>query len=694
MLDVALEHATRGLYVLPIIEGGRVPAVGGWPHKATTDQAAVRKMWSEHDPTFGVDRERNYNVGIFTGKFGDGSQALLVIDVDDKNGKNGSAELEALDMLYGVPETLTARTPSGGRHLIYSVPEPLKSAADVLARGLDTRSGGGYIVAVGSVIGDKAYTWLNDAPIAPAPAWMIERVGKTAERRTAQVIELLDTPISIKRAIDYLTNHAPVAIEGAHGDETTFKVAAAVKDQGVSELTALELIAEHYNPRCSPPWDYEHLAVKVNNAYHYGTKTIGAHAVDVADFEPVEEPFPDPVAPPPRTVDDLGVEELWDFDEQALEPYRYLIGNFACRGYVTALVSAPAVGKSVFTLTAALAVASDRSDLLDMKVHEHGPALIINNEDDNRDLRKRAAALRRLADIGRCPVFIKGGALNPIKIAKGADGRTVLRHGDVGLLTEFIKARGIALVVFDPLVEFHDAEENDNGQMAAVMSIFRRIAEETRCAVVVVHHTRKPPAGEANAHRGVLDTARGAGSFGGNVRRAFTLFGMDEDEARNLGVDPRRRHRYVVLDDAKGNHVERTPDARWFFKESIRIANGEEVVALRAVRPDELSDRRADPAGVLAAELLAISDETLEATISLNDAARRLVARPMFSDRAGKHGEPTAAFRETVQQLLGDGVRTGDFLVQAVEKRVSGSQAKWWIEVSKIEETGAKNDPE
>ena len=53
----------------------------------------------------------------------------------------------------------------------------------------------------------------------------------------------------------------------------TFKVAARLRQQGMSELKAFELMAEHYNvpSTCEPLWTAEELQTKVHNAYAYAS---------------------------------------------------------------------------------------------------------------------------------------------------------------------------------------------------------------------------------------------------------------------------------------------------------------------------------------------------------------------------------------------------------------------------------------
>ncbi len=74
-LEWALQHAADGYFVFPLKPNGKTPAIAAWQEAATRDEAQIRKWW-RHNP--------EYNIGIYTGKFGDDGGALLVADVDVK----------------------------------------------------------------------------------------------------------------------------------------------------------------------------------------------------------------------------------------------------------------------------------------------------------------------------------------------------------------------------------------------------------------------------------------------------------------------------------------------------------------------------------------------------------------------------------------------------------------------------------
>src|SRR5207244_3379828 len=77
---------------------------------------------------------------------------------------------------------------------------------------------------------------------------------------------------------------AEPAIEGKSGDATTLKVAMSLRDNGISEPRAVELMNEYYNGRCEPAWEIEALTTKVRNAYAYASMSqIGGKTAE-ADF--------------------------------------------------------------------------------------------------------------------------------------------------------------------------------------------------------------------------------------------------------------------------------------------------------------------------------------------------------------------------------------------------------------------------
>ncbi|UNO40713.1 bifunctional DNA primase/polymerase [Streptomyces sp. MST-110588] len=181
-LTAALDAASRGWHVFPLIPGAKRPAIRDWETRATTDQERITRCWT-HAP---------YNVGIATGPSG-----LIVVDLDTPKGPDDTppAEWAAPGVTDGVDvlallcerhrqpfpaDTYTVRTWSGGTHLYFAAPEgePLRNTAGDSARGLgwkvDTRAVGGLVVGAGSTFAGEAYTVAHNAPVAPLPGWLAE----------------------------------------------------------------------------------------------------------------------------------------------------------------------------------------------------------------------------------------------------------------------------------------------------------------------------------------------------------------------------------------------------------------------------------------------------------------------------------------------------------------------------------------
>lgn len=185
-LAVALDMARRGWRIFPLKPGRKTPAILGWENAATTDHDRIRRWWNHPDHT-------GDGIGIACGPSG-----LLVIDCDQpKPGgtlsgttgiRDGADALAAVAEQAGerLPiETFTVHTGSGGLHLYYRQPEParLGNSQGGLAWHVDTRGRGGYVVAAGNRLGGGVYTITHDAPAAPLPAWIAERL--TRRRPTA-----------------------------------------------------------------------------------------------------------------------------------------------------------------------------------------------------------------------------------------------------------------------------------------------------------------------------------------------------------------------------------------------------------------------------------------------------------------------------------------------------------------------------
>jgi len=577
--ELAVSLAKRGFHVFPLEQNGRVPVIRDWPRAASSDPQTVSRLFSD-----ALGEPVEYNIAIRTG------QGLAVIDFDCKNGKTGLDALAAWDAIGAIPESLRARTASGGVHVFVTVPEGQDPPNSVgkLADGVDVRGHHGYVIAPGSTLDGRSYEWLSDssAVIKPIDPDMLERCGKATIREDDEprpALVELDTEASISRAIDWLQHEAPEAVEGSGGDFETYKVACKVRDFGVSPDTAFSLISEHWNEtgKAAPPWPPEELQRKIANAYRYGQEMAGRNSA-LADFVRVPEVKPDHSWLAPRGLP-------FNLDAASLPPRRWVVDGLLARRFVTEVVAPSGAGKTQFLMQLGTAIAAGRNDVLGIDIVERTGVWYWNQEDDTDELSRRLYAGMKQRKVDRNELgdrfHINSGVDRPLTLAKRT-GTGIARTEEVASIIGLLKAHGAGVLIVDPLIEFHEANENDNVEMRAAAAVLRYIAVQADCAVLFAHHTKKPDSASSDGFAGNADSGRGASSVQGVTRIVASLYAMSAKEAAHYPeVGEAHRHEYVRLDGAKSNLSLAGGGAQpsWFRRVSVTIENGEKVGALEPV---------------------------------------------------------------------------------------------------------------
>lgn len=128
------------------------------------------------------DNYDGYNVGIATGD-------LVVIDIDNKNGKTGSLDWRLIcqDLeLQEEPATWIVQTPNNGLHIYFTSDVAIPSQTVGISKGIDVKSNGGYVVAPPSKLaeGEYRFNWPGpeDIPIAKIPKKLLEYLTIKPER--------------------------------------------------------------------------------------------------------------------------------------------------------------------------------------------------------------------------------------------------------------------------------------------------------------------------------------------------------------------------------------------------------------------------------------------------------------------------------------------------------------------------------
>lgn len=275
-----------------------------------------------------------------------------------------------------------------------------------------------------------------------------------------------------------------------------------------------------------------------------------------------------------------------------IPPRQWLYGTHILRGFVSVLVAPGGTGKSALAMVVGVSLASGRS-LLGEKVWERVNVAFLNLEDPMDELDRRLAAITIRHQIRdeeiRGRFFQHSGEDRPLHMAEaGEDGFEVI-HPDEAALVEQINANQIGMICVDPFAESHSLEENSNPHMVAAAAAWRRVARATNCAILLVHHVRKP--GKNGAAEGI-DAARGAKALTDSARVGLLLSPMSEQEGEQIGIPPEERWQYVRLDNAKTNMAPRANRARWFKLDEVSLGNsspiyphGDRVAAVASWEP-------------------------------------------------------------------------------------------------------------
>lgn len=153
--DLALKLAGLGWRVFPCWETKKPMTRNGF-NDATTDPVTIRYWFTPENFYYGQ------LVGVACEPSG-----LFCVDVDNRDAWQ---EFTAGRPLPAGP---SQRTPRGGRHYLYRMPEGLNipNTAGWLYKGVDLRSNGYFCTGAG-------YTWTTgpESPLPEAPGWLLEAI--------------------------------------------------------------------------------------------------------------------------------------------------------------------------------------------------------------------------------------------------------------------------------------------------------------------------------------------------------------------------------------------------------------------------------------------------------------------------------------------------------------------------------------
>ena len=515
--QAALDYAARGVPVFPVEVGGKRPACAHGHKDATTDATTINNWWYAV-PT--------YNIATVPAMSG-----LVVIDIDDKHGHQGSASWAAL-CPEGV-DTLMVRTPSGGLHIYFQ--GNARPSAGKLGDGLDVRGEDSYVLLPPSIIADVRYAVINPAKPAPLPAHIATLLDKPRHEPAAAPEGVEADPVGSEdwavQLIEATIAHDGPAVVGASLNERTYALACRLKDgpqygYSISEDRAVYLLL-HW-------WAHaDRIEETARNAYRSGENAPGCGQAGSASraYDPILGVRP--YDPEPTLVGERPVETpidptitartgLISGSSMTMEAVRWIWPGWLAHGKFHVLGGQKGTGKSTltFSLLAQVTIAGKWPDGLPAPL---GDVLIWSGEDDIQD-----TILPRLVGAGgdRSRVWF------PDRVSL-SDGTR--RHFDpavdmASLLEECRALPSLKVIVVDPIVSASTGDSHKNAETRRGLQPLVDFASETGAAVIGITHFTKGTQG-----RDPIERITGSLAFGALPRIVWGASkGEEEDAPRRL----------------------------------------------------------------------------------------------------------------------------------------------------------------
>ncbi len=138
--------------------------------------------------------------------------------------------------------------------------------------------------------------------------------------------------------------------------------------------------------------------------------------------------------------------------------------------------------KSWLALEMATSLASGRPCLGVYEVQRPGGVLVYMAEDAAAVVKQRLTAIcrHRQLELASLPIYVITADL--LRLDHQADQQRLRRT------LERLRPR---MLVLDPLVRLHTANENSANEISALLAYFRQLQRAFDCAIVIVHHSRK-----------------------------------------------------------------------------------------------------------------------------------------------------------------------------------------------------------
>ena len=467
-------------------------------------KSPVEKGWQHYcfnKRAFAYEDFNGRNAGIACGV----ASRVIVLDIDDH------AEFPMWLKSYGVdsypPETFTVQSGGKSLHLYYQYPKEVETGivygcksvrnAENTTTIFDIKGWGGHVVAPGSIHPSGGmYSILKNLPIREAPQWIldmarrdnnkrvIKRVdsmqGVETNNRVLHKVDIFDLPIPAEQKVNILRRH-----EVGTRSEAEMSVICSLVRASINEDTILTIFEDAAYPvgekhREAGPRRHERLHSQIEKA----KKLV---AVESA----------------PKELKLISLGSIYDRNPKL----EYLVEGLWTVNDTLMLFGVGGTGKSLFALNLAIALTdpSVESFLDRFPMKKKCKVLMLQSEVSIAGFNDR---VKKIYGNKAVPIEVREN----IKIVANSDD--IMTSGDFNNDKFFESIKKILtendqdVLIIDPLISFHNEDENANTQMRRVLDRIKILGQETKTSILIIHHSGKSNSSNNNAG------GRGASSIG------------------------------------------------------------------------------------------------------------------------------------------------------------------------------------
>jgi len=257
----------------------------------------------------------------------------------------------------------------------------------------------------------------------------------------------------------------------------------------------------------------------------------------------------------------------WEItDPLSIKPRDFIYRNFV-RGFMTLTVAPGGAGKSILSLSQAIACVTQR-DFLGFSPKKKCRVVYYNSEDPSDELYRRSLAIMQHWGIDQSEVegrlFLASGRDTDLILCQGID--SALQDQNFDKIERFCLDNQIDILILDPLVNMLGGANETNETYALVSKRLSQLAEKCDLCVELVHHTRKVSGREMS-----IEDSRGGISLVSASRSATYLQTMDKETGLKLNLD---HYNYLSVNDGK-NNLKPLEKQFWYEKVPVTLTNGD-----------------------------------------------------------------------------------------------------------------------